>query len=146
MHTYRVIRPFSNVSAIPAIRTCRRALSKYSLGQLCNYTFPDPCCYILFFSSFYMRNPFLKFCRWVLIPLYIAALTAKSDFQETTQSCIPEDRNLLYNIFSKLYVIFLMLLSCRPVGYANKLNIPSFSAWAVCHTLQPDVLPSHKMA
>jgi hypothetical protein len=31
MHNYRVIRTFSNVSAILAIRTRRRALSKYTL-------------------------------------------------------------------------------------------------------------------
>jgi hypothetical protein len=51
LHNYRVIRPFSNVSAIPAIRTCRRALGKYTLGQLCNYTFQD---LYPFFSSLYM--------------------------------------------------------------------------------------------
>jgi hypothetical protein len=27
---------------IPSIRTCWHALSKYTLGQLCNYTFPGP--------------------------------------------------------------------------------------------------------
>jgi hypothetical protein len=54
MRNYRVIRE------IRAIRTCRRALSKYTLGQLCNYTFPDPCCHTISLSL-YVRNPFLKF-------------------------------------------------------------------------------------
>jgi hypothetical protein len=49
MHNYRVIRTFSNVNVIPEIRTCRRAFSKYTLRQLCNYIFPDPRCHILFF-------------------------------------------------------------------------------------------------
>jgi hypothetical protein len=56
VHNYRVIRPFSNVNAIPAIRTCRRALSKYMPGQLCNYTFSDPCCHNLFFVSLYEES------------------------------------------------------------------------------------------
>jgi hypothetical protein len=34
---------------IPAIRMCQHALSKYTLRQLCNHTFPDPCCHTLFF-------------------------------------------------------------------------------------------------
>jgi hypothetical protein len=66
----RVIRPFSNVSSIPAIRTCRRALSKCTLGQLCNYTFPVPMLSYPFFSSLYMRNPFLKFAVEFWYTLY----------------------------------------------------------------------------
>jgi hypothetical protein len=41
---------------IPEIRTCRRALSKYTLGQLCNHTFPGPCCHTLFFVSLYEES------------------------------------------------------------------------------------------
>jgi hypothetical protein len=41
---------------IPAIRMCWRVLSKYTLGQLCNYTFPDPCCFTLFFVSLYEES------------------------------------------------------------------------------------------
>jgi hypothetical protein len=41
---------------IPAIRTCRRALSKYTLGQLCNNTIPDPRCHALFFFSLYEES------------------------------------------------------------------------------------------
>jgi hypothetical protein len=56
IHNYRYIRPFSNVSSIPAIRTCRRALIKYTLGQLCKHTFPEPCCLTLFFVSLYEES------------------------------------------------------------------------------------------
>jgi hypothetical protein len=39
---------------IPAIRTCQHALGKYTLGQLCNHTFPDPCCHnLLLCASLY---------------------------------------------------------------------------------------------
>jgi hypothetical protein len=41
---------------IPAIRTFRRALSKYTLRQLCNNTFLDPCCHVLFFVSLYEES------------------------------------------------------------------------------------------
>jgi hypothetical protein len=40
----------------------------YTLGQICNYAFQDPCFYTLF-SSLYMRGPFLKFCN--IHPVYI---------------------------------------------------------------------------
>jgi hypothetical protein len=56
MHNYRVIRLFSNVSAIRLSQHCQRALSKYTLGQLCNYTFLDPCCHTLFFISLYEES------------------------------------------------------------------------------------------
>jgi hypothetical protein len=36
---------------IPAIRMCRCEMSKNTLGQLCNHTFPDPCCHNLFFVT-----------------------------------------------------------------------------------------------
>jgi hypothetical protein len=38
------------VPGVSQIRTCRLALSKHTLGQLCNHTFLDPCCHALFSS------------------------------------------------------------------------------------------------
>jgi hypothetical protein len=70
MHNYRFIQPFSNISAIPEIRTCRRALSKYTLRQLCNYTFPDPCCHTLFFVSLYEESIFEVLPLSLIHPVY----------------------------------------------------------------------------
>jgi hypothetical protein len=41
---------------IAAIGTCRGALSKYTLGQLCNHTFLDPFCHTPFFISLYKES------------------------------------------------------------------------------------------
>jgi hypothetical protein len=66
MHNYGVIRPFSNVSAIQQSGRVGvhsvNTLSDNSVTTHFRTQVVTP-----FFSLLYMRNPFLKFCRCVLI-------------------------------------------------------------------------------